>query len=275
MDGGRAFAVTASGFWANIDSAIRAGGSGGHLGTRLDLEQDLGLDDNDFRFIGGIGYRLNRRHGFDLSYFDLKRNAERTISRDFEFLDRVFSREASIGSSLNTEVWRLSYSYAFLDNARHRATAQVGIHYTTISARIAGRTTAQGEASEKVSTDTPLPVLGLGYAYRFSPRWMVELRGQIFRLRVEDTDGRIDNFSAAVAVKAIPTLSVFAGYTYYLMDVDLDKRRWHGEAKLDYRGPWVGPIRRRNRAGISGRDVRSRVLVSRARAHPGFSARAR
>jgi hypothetical protein len=37
------------------------------------------------------------------------------------------------------------------------------------------------------------------------------------------------------------------GYNYYLLDVDLSRRFWDGEVKLDFKGPWIGMI-----AGFGG-----------------------
>jgi hypothetical protein len=234
---GQKFVFNVGGFWADINTVARAGGRGGQIGTRLDLERDLGLDDNDFRFIGGLSYRFNRRHAIDVSYFDLKRSADRTVSADFEFAEQLFARQTTVHTSFDTRIWRLSYSFAFVDSERHRATAQVGFHYAQLDTNI-NRTagTQEGEAS----ADAPLPVVGFSYAYRFSPRWMAEVSGQIFRLEVDDVDGRIDNFSAVVGVGVLENVSIFGGYTYYLMDVDISKRLWTGETKLDYQGPWVG-----------------------------------
>ena len=75
LDLGQKAALNVSGFWADINTVARADGSGGRVGTRLNLERDLGLDDQDLRFIGGLSYQFNRRHGLELSYFDLRRSA--------------------------------------------------------------------------------------------------------------------------------------------------------------------------------------------------------
>lgn len=231
--------ITVGAFWADINTIARAGGRGGLIGTRLDLEQDLGLDDHDVRFVGGVSYRFNSRHGIELSYFDLKRSADRTLTGDIEFAEELFERQTTVHTSFDTRIWRLSYSFAFLDSERQRATVQLGLHYPKLEADI-NRTA--GTRTAEASADAPLPVIGASYAYRFSPRWMAQVSGQIFRLEVDDVDGRIDNFSAIIAVAPFRNTSVFGGYTYYLMDVDISKRMWTGETKLDYQGPWVGVV---------------------------------
>jgi len=231
--------VTVGAFWADINTIARAGGRGGLIGTRLDLEQDLGLDDHDVRFVGGVSYRFSRRHGVELSYFDLNRSADRTLTGDIDFAEEIFERQTTVHTSFDTRIWRLSYSFAFLDTDRQRATLLLGLHYPELEVDIA-RTA--GTRTARASADAPLPVVGATYAYRFSPRWMGQVTAQIFRLEVDDMDGRIDNFSAIVAVAPFRNTSVFGGYTYYLMDVDISKRMWTGETKLDYRGPWIGVV---------------------------------
>ena len=78
--------------------------------------------------------------------------------------------------------------------------------------------------------------------YVGSPRWMFDVRGQMFRLRVDEVEGSIDNYSAAVVLAAATNLAIFAGYNYYKMNVDLSKRFWHGESQFNYQGLWVGTL---------------------------------
>jgi len=239
LGGGHKVLVMASGFWADINTVARADGNGGRIGTRLDLEKDLGFDDNKIRFVGGVAYQFNRRHGVVLSYFDLNRSANRTLTADIDFRDQTYERSTTLESTFDTEIWRLSYAYAFLDSPRHRATAQIGLHFPRIAIHLS-RT--EGTRNADAKADTPLPVIGLSYTYGFSPRWMLDLRGQIFRLQLDDIDGSIDNFSAALAFAALQNVSIFAGYNYYKMNVDISKRFWNGESQFDYQGLWVGTV---------------------------------
>jgi hypothetical protein len=139
----------------------------------------------------------------------------------------------------------LSYSYAFADTPRQRATVQVGLHYPRLDIRVsrASGTNILGETnSAEAKAQSPLPVIGMGYAYRISPRWMVDLEGQIFRLKVNDMSGSINNLSAVVAVSVLRNTNLFLGYNYYAMDVEISKQLWNGQGRLDYQGPWAGIV---------------------------------
>jgi hypothetical protein len=205
----------------------------------LDFENGLGLEKSDARWVADVTYDFNRRNGLQLSYFNLNRSGERDLTDPVSFRDHEFIPAAALTTSLDTEIWRLSYSYAFVDNPKHRASVQLGFHVASLAIHLSGR---RINDSVDANTDAPLPVVGLDYAYRLSSRWTLGMQGQIFRLKLDDVKGQIDNFSALVAYAPLRTTSLFVGYNYYWLDVELAKRFWHGEASLDYRGPWAGIV---------------------------------
>jgi hypothetical protein len=239
---GQKASLSLSGFWATTHSEASAKGAFGTLGTRVDFERDLGLSDHGVSVIGDLRYNFNRRNGLELSYFEFNRSGEKSIGRTIDFAGQVFVQPITLSSTYQSQIWRLSYVYAFIDNPRHRATVQVGMHVLHVAASMS-RTGAQGSVtgnSASVSTDAPLPVIGMGYGYRISSRWMLEANGQVFRARLDNIDGHLNNLSLLVAYAPLRTLNVFAGYNYYRLDVTITKTGWNGNTILDYRGPWAG-----------------------------------
>ena len=61
-------------FFANLETKVRLDGTGGVLGTNIDFEQDLGLDDTKTRIMAEGYWRFFERHRLDVSYFDLDRS---------------------------------------------------------------------------------------------------------------------------------------------------------------------------------------------------------
>jgi predicted porin len=232
------FSVMVGGFWPDVDTTARANGTGGRVGTQLDFESDLGLDDRDALFTGGLTFRLAKRHYFDFLYLDLKRSGQRTIDIDINWQDQTFMRQAQLDTIFDTEVLRFSYGYAFIDDDRQRLMGQFGIHYTKVTAGLgaAGANVRRAEAD----TDVPLPVIGLAYDYAITPKVGLSLRAQIFRLEFEGIDGALDNLSANVQYAFTPRIAAFVGYNYYSIDVDASKEHWHGSFEFNYYGPWLG-----------------------------------
>jgi hypothetical protein len=234
------FFVMVGGFWPDVNTTVRADGNGGRIGTTLDFESDLGLDDRDALFMGGAGMRIGERHYIDLLYFKLAREADHTIDTSIEFGDRVFDAQATLRTSFNTEVIRLSYGYAFISNDKHRLLGQIGAHYTRVSAGLSLR--GDRSVSAEADSDVPLPVLGLVYDYSITPRVRLELRAQIFRLEFEGIDGALDNLTASVSYAFTPHISAMVGYNYYSMDVDAQADHWNGSFDFGYQGPWLGVV---------------------------------
>ena len=236
--------IAAAGYWPDIDTTLRVNGAGGRLGTKLDLERDLGLKDRDTLFAGALNWNIARRHSLDLLYFDLSRTGEKPIEFDIDFRDFHYPIRTTIESFFDTEVWRLSYGYAFVADDRQRLSAQLGIHYTTIAAGL-GREALRAEAK----TDVPLPVLGLAYQRRLGEHFLLDVRAQVFRLEFDDIDGSLDNATVNLQYAPIRNLSIFVGYNYYMIDVDVTKERWRGSFDFNYHGPWAGVI-----VGLGARD---------------------
>jgi hypothetical protein len=231
-------AVTLGGFWPDVDTTVQVHGDGGRIGTRLDFEGDLGLDDRDALPTVSIAWRIGRRHYLDVLYFELTRDGSHTIDRTISFENRTFEITSTLDSFFDTELVRLSYGYAFIDSERHLLLGQLGVHYTRVTAGLERR--ALADVRVEADTDVPLPVIGLVYDFRFTDRLRLDLRGQIFRLEFEGIDGALNNFSATLDYAFTPRWALFAGYNYYSIDVDADADDWNGAFDFTYRGPWAG-----------------------------------
>jgi hypothetical protein len=226
------------GFWPDVNTTARIDGNEGRIGTKLDFESDLGLQDREALFTIGAGMRIGERHYLDLLYFDLSREATHALERTISVGDETFTAHATVKNRFDTEVFRFSYGYAFISTEKQLLLGQVGAHYTRISAGV--RLANDRQVSADADSNIPLPVLGIVYNYRITPSLSVNLRGQIFRLDIEGIDGSLDNLSASLSYGFTPQFSVFGGYNYYSMDVDARTDHWNGSFDFGYHGPWLG-----------------------------------
>lgn len=230
--------VMVGGFWPDIDTSVRIDGNGGRIGTQLDFESDLGLDDRDALFTAGAGMRIGKRHYLDLLYFDLSRSSGHEIERTINVGDQTFTAQATLNTYFDTEVVRFSYGYAFVSNDKHLLLGQFGAHYTRVGAGLS--LSNDRSVSAEADSDIPLPVFGVVYNYNITPSLSLNLRGQIFRLEIEGIDGSLDNLSASLSYAFTPHFSLLGGYNYYAIDVDADTDHWNGSFDFGYRGPWLG-----------------------------------
>jgi hypothetical protein len=235
---GNKFFVGVGGFWPDVNTTVRVDGNGGVIGTKLDFESDLGLDDRKALFTGLASWHIAKRHYLELMYFRLARSGTHDIDVDIRFRDKVFSAQSTLNSFFDTDVLRISYGYAFYDNGKSRLIGQAGAHYTQVSTGItlkgAGSVTADAKAK------VPLPVIGLQYDYQFTPKMSLDARAQIFRLSFDGIDGALNNLSATFQYGFTPQFGAFIGYNYYSLNVDADREQWHGSFDFSYSGPWLG-----------------------------------
>ncbi len=233
------FSISAAGYWPEISTTVRANGAGGLIGTSVNLETDLGLDDRDTLFAGGLSWNIAHRHSLDLLYFELGRRGTKGISHEINFQGHTFALQTSIQSLFETNVLRLSYGYAFLADDRQRLLAQIGVHYTKVKARLE---TDLGPFQTEATSDVPLPVIGIAYERRLGEHFAFDVTGQLFRLEFDDLSGSLDNAALNFYWAPARRFSIYVGYNYYSINVDARKQHWNGSFDFAYQGPWAGVV---------------------------------
>jgi hypothetical protein len=188
---------------------------------------------------GGMVWNIARRHTLDLLYFELGRNANKSIARDINFRDQTFPVEGTVHTLFETDVLRLSYGYAFIADDRQRLMGQFGVHYTRVKT---GLDSANDSVRAEADSNVPLPVIGIAYQRRLGDKFAFDVTAQIFRLEFEGISGSLDNAAANFYWAPWQHFSIFAGYNYYKMDVDARKDHWDGSFEFGYKGPWAGVV---------------------------------
>jgi len=98
----------------DMDSEFRLDSKSGRLGTVIDLENALDLEETTEVFRVNALCRLgqSRRHRLDFSYFDLSRDATATIGRDIQFGDETFFLGTTVNSFFDLEIFKGAYTYS-------------------------------------------------------------------------------------------------------------------------------------------------------------------
>lgn len=233
------FSISAAAYWPDVDTTIRADSNDGRVGTTIDLESDLGLQDRSTLAAGGMAWNFARRHTLDLLYFELGRTATRNIDENINYSDQSFPIQTAVHSLFRTEVVRLSYGYAFINDERQRLMAQFGVHYTRVKGEL---DSLGGSVRAEADTNVPLPVIGIAYQRRLGEQFGFDVTAQIFRLEIDDIKGSLNNGAINFYWGPWQHCSLFAGYNYYRMDVSSQQEHWHGAFKFSYMGPWAGIV---------------------------------
>ena len=235
--------LRAMGFFPKIDTHARADGNNGLVGTDIDFETDLGLDDSKTLPILDVLWRFAPNHRLQLSYLDLSRSATSVLRTTINWRDQTYQINSTVNGEFDSKVTALTYLYSFYRTPETELSAGIGLHYTDITAGLSSVGSAVS-VSRSVDAKAPLPVLAFNAAARFSPTLGGELRYQWFGIKIDEYDGSLNVFNAVLSWYPWQNFGIEGGYNYTRYDLSVDKEAWRGEAKYTFKGPVLGIVAR-------------------------------
>lgn len=230
--------VVAGGFFESTDTRIRVAGSVAGLSDSIDFEPDLGLDGSDTLLRLRVEYRPWKRHQFSAGYYRLDRDATRVIDREIEFGDQVFPIHAELSSFVDFEFLEVSYTYWILMKDRLGFGGSFGLVEVGVDAGLAlSALGGQAQIQQSASTDLPVPLIGLEVRYGILEKLILLGYGQLLpSVKVGDVEGSVYNLSAALEYRAFKAVGFGAAFNAFDIDVDVDKRGFHGTVDYQIQG---------------------------------------
>ena len=230
------FTIAFGAFEPSVDTRVRIDSVDGTIGTEINLEDDLALQDRKTLPIFIFRWNIKQRMGLEVSYFALKRDGTVVLQKDIEFDGTLFPIGTTVDSTFDTTVFRVGYTHDVVQKEKNTLSLVGGIHFTDFETSI--NDTLLGVEEEQTGL-VPLPMLGLHYRYRFSDRWAMGIRAEFLDLTFEDYDGHIENFTWNARFKIRKQWSFLFGYTHYDLTVSEEGSGFHGEIAYRYKGPSI------------------------------------
>lgn len=221
---------------AGFDTTLRIDPSATVPGTVVNAEDDLALDDSQFLILGELSLLPGERHLIRLSGLSARRSSQTVLERGIVFEDNVYFRGERVDSQLDITMFGLTYGYRFIASEFAELTASVGIQVTAVEANVIARSRVVRDPETGVA---PLPLIGLEGRYDFTDQWSVEARVQYLTANVEDVDGSILDFRAAVAWRTNPHLVFGLGYRSFTIDIDSQNEDTPGFVDMKIAGPML------------------------------------
>ena len=224
-----------------LDTQVRRDSSSGMLGTLIDFESTLGMDDHD-RLPLLLGYyRLAKKHRITFEYFRLDRRGTSANQGAIRFGDVVFPGFLPLDSYFNVDVFSLGYSYSIIHDAKKELAIGIGVQFQDIEAGIAG-SVGPGLLSSDTDVLAPLPTFSGSFDYAISDKWVFTSLVGVFGIELDLGDeselaGEILQINAGVVYKAFENVGFALHYNYFRVDVDVNDPDWVGLLKYEYRGP--------------------------------------
>ena len=204
------------------------------LGTEINAEDDLGLE--DFKLLPQVELTLlpGERHLVRLSAFAIHRSAEKRIEKAISFDNEDYLVNERVDSLLNITMFGLTYGYRFLVHQRSEISATIGVQIADVEANAVVRSRVLRESESGVA---PLPLIGIEGRFDFTPRIAVEARAQYLSVDIDEVSGSVLDARLGVTWRVNPYLAVGLGYRTFAIDVDSQDEGTPGFVDLSVDGP--------------------------------------
>jgi hypothetical protein len=242
--GDERFTIMLGAFLPAFRSKVQVDGERTGTGDRLDLGNDLGVDQNTSGGWFGVEWRFAPRHrlGFTYSRFTLR--GDRVIDRDLHIDDKVIPIGAELQSQLRLEILPITYSYSFLKRENDELAATVGLHWSRLSFRVEGSASLgarSGSNDASANVNVPLPLFGLRYDHRFSERWSAGASAAAFALQFGESTWEFKGSLVSARLHGEYRFSrhfaAGAALDAFKVNADTKKNSWSGGFDYSYWGP--------------------------------------
>ena len=157
-------------FSATQDTTLRLDAFDGAIGTQIDFEDNLGLDDREEQPRFDLLWRYKKRSSVSVSYFKLERNTVAPLTITIKWGDIVIDPVISpaVRTVYDIEVISAQWGYSFFRTPKWDARFTIGIYAMDFFASIQDPAAAQQEEGDVLA---PLPVVGMGFDHKLQGRW--------------------------------------------------------------------------------------------------------
>jgi hypothetical protein len=221
-------------FIQNAETVISLNALNGAIGTTIDLNKNLGMDDEyDTVKLEGY-YRFNNHHAIVVDWYDIERAGQRTIDIDIEFGDFMFMANADITSQFDTQIFDVIYRYSFYNTEKVELAVLGGLHITSIDVSL--QEVGGPGLFESASATAPLPVLGFHMRYNFLPKLSVTFDWKTLELEIGDFGGNFRDTSLVVEHRTFKNLGFGFGLQRFNVNLDAEDGQFSGSFENQWDG---------------------------------------
>lgn len=194
------------------DLALKEGG----IGTKVDLENDLALDDSN-NITAELGVNLGN---FKLSvgYLPIAFEGDNIISRSIIFDGEIYTVGSRVVSSVDVDIIDVGLTWFFINIDDTPTRFQLGVE---LAAKVTDADVSLTEStfneSASASETLPIPTLGLRGRVAFSD--FVGVVGRVGYIGY--SDNRFLDADIQLEISPIPLVGVYAGYR--VLDIEFDE----------------------------------------------------
>jgi len=230
------FTIQMGAYNAEAETKVRLDGTGGRFGTEVSFETDLGGEHRKALPTFDLLWRFNPRHAIEASVVSLRRDGQTTLRGSINWGDVTFPINSTVNSNFDSDIVRLAYRWSMVHDDRAELGLLLGVHYTRLETSV-NSTGSSLSISDSASVDYPLPTVGMTGSVRMGQDWRLTGFGQFLKLKINDYDGEVLNFSAGVEWAFSRAMYAGLGYDYFKYNLVSSKDNARGEFNYEFDGP--------------------------------------
>ena len=232
------FKISLGGFETrDSSSAVRIDDRSLRLGTLLDLENDLNVEDSASVLRLDGYYRFNRAHRLEWTYYSLEREGSTGLSRDIRIGDVEFPLGFTIDTELDIQVAELGYVWSFINVEPYEFFLGAGLNVRDVKLTAVGTGLLAGTERRFDNSGTlPMPTVTLGGRYNVLDKLSLNFKMETFALKFEDQSGRLQDTYFLVEYDITKNFGIGGGFNVYNLDLEFADDDFSGELKSSYRG---------------------------------------
>jgi len=230
------WSLSLGGFASTLGADVRIGTPG--VGADIDLDEALGMESSDTVFRIDAAYRFgsSRKHRWDFTWFDLSREATKTLTQDINVDGTTYPLGTTVDSEFDLAFYNVRYSYSFLQDDRVDLAGSVGLHVTDIGLKV--HSLAQGTAGDNVTA--PLPLIGARLDVALTEKWYARSSVEFLYLAFGDFKGQISDVLISAEYRAWKNFAIGAGLNAVRMSLEAEAEssgvNFEGDVNIDFAG---------------------------------------
>jgi hypothetical protein len=221
-------------FYDSIDTKIVSEGDQAFPGSEVDLEETLGLSDEETIVQVDAIFRFGNFHRIEIGYFDIGRAGIATLQEPLMVGDELFVAGTTVESTTKTKILRFSYAYSLINDVQKELGFMAGVHYSSLSTEIFAPDTGQRETSDAT---VPLPVIGAHGSVAIGRQASLSVQLQFFRMDFDRYEGLMNFASLELERRLGRNVSFGVGYNYIAMNLDSRDEDHVGVVQVRHHGP--------------------------------------
>ena len=221
--------------------------------TEIDLEESLGLSENDALWRLDGYWRFAKKHRLGFGYYGFDRDATKALDKELVIGGEPWYVGALVQTEWTMDFYTLSYAYSFYQGEKWEIAGTIGAYWVRFKASLAlaagldngvDPPLVVGDRVESETFEGPLPLFGLAFDYYITPKWMVTLKGAYFQLSINEFTGKILNLGANVEYQFTKLFGLGLGYDGFRLNVEAADKGSFAEVDYNYSGVQVYGILR-------------------------------